>query len=216
MVRRSFRIGLRLGILLGVFVAVFKVVQSRRSADPPSSDSWTPPRPDDSASGSKASSVHQQTASTVDAPARRPLDEVGEPIQGVDPTAAASASASKPSAAVDAKPVPEQPAPAKPSTASKAAASAASTPSKASSKKAGAKMPSAKKSGAKKTAKSATGRGWVEPVGDTCPTSHPLKAKLSSKIFHRPGMLNYDRTNPDRCYADDAAAESDGLRAAKR
>ncbi|MGH9273695.1 MAG: hypothetical protein ACRDZU_03520 [Acidimicrobiales bacterium] len=57
---------------------------------------------------------------------------------------------------------------------------------------------------------------WVEPTGEVCPTSHPVKAKLSSKIFHLPGMLNYDRTKPDRCYRDATAAEGDGLRAAKR
>jgi hypothetical protein len=57
---------------------------------------------------------------------------------------------------------------------------------------------------------------WVEPKGDVCPTSHPVKAKLSSKIFHLPGMLNYERTKPDRCYRDGSAAEADGLRAAKR
>ena len=57
---------------------------------------------------------------------------------------------------------------------------------------------------------------WVEPTGAVCPTSHPVKGKLASKIFHLPGMLNYDRTRPDRCYLDAAAAEADGLRAAKR
>ena len=57
---------------------------------------------------------------------------------------------------------------------------------------------------------------WVEPTDGACPTSHPVKAKLASKIFHLPGMANYDRTNPDRCYVDAAAAEADGLRAAKR
>lgn len=57
---------------------------------------------------------------------------------------------------------------------------------------------------------------WVEPAGDECPTSHPVKAKLSSKIFHLPGMLNYDRTKPDRCYQDATTAERDGLRASKR
>ena len=30
-----------------------------------------------------------------------------------------------------------------------------------------------------------------------------------------PGGMNYDRTKPDRCYLDGAAAERDGLRAAK-
>ena len=57
---------------------------------------------------------------------------------------------------------------------------------------------------------------WVEPTGGVCPTSHPVKAKLSSKIFHLPGMANYERTTPDRCYADAEAAEADGLRPAKR
>jgi hypothetical protein len=57
---------------------------------------------------------------------------------------------------------------------------------------------------------------WVEPTGDVCPTTHPVKAKLSSKIFHLPGMLNYDRTKPDRCYRDAPSAEGDGLRPAKR
>ena len=57
---------------------------------------------------------------------------------------------------------------------------------------------------------------WIEPNGDTCPATHPVKAKLSSKIFHVPGGQSYDRTRPDRCYRDPAAAESDGLRQAAR
>jgi hypothetical protein len=62
----------------------------------------------------------------------------------------------------------------------------------------------------------ATSPPWVEPVDGACPSTHPVKAKLSSKIFHVPGMANYERTTPDRCYVDAAAAEADGLRAAKR
>lgn len=57
---------------------------------------------------------------------------------------------------------------------------------------------------------------WVEPDGGACPVSHPVKAKLSSSIFHLPGMTAYDRTNADRCYRDEATAEADGLRRAKR
>jgi hypothetical protein len=57
---------------------------------------------------------------------------------------------------------------------------------------------------------------WVEPVEGACPASHPVKAKLSSRIFHVPGGANYPRTQPDRCYLDAAAAEADGLRPAKR
>lgn len=85
------------------------------------------------------------------------------------------------------------------------------------------KAPAARKAPAKKAAapkaatkKAAGSTAWVEPSGDVCPTSHPVKAKLSSKIFHLPGMLNYDRTRPDRCYRDGGSAEADGLRPAKR
>lgn len=60
------------------------------------------------------------------------------------------------------------------------------------------------------------GAAWVEPNGDACPATHPVKAKLSSKIFHVPGGQSYDRTRPDRCYRDPAAAEGDGLRQAAR
>ena len=80
------------------------------------------------------------------------------------------------------------------------------------------KAPAKKALAAKKaTAKRAAPvQAWVDPDGGVCPTSHPVKAKLTSKIFHLPGMLNYERTKPDRCYLDAAKAEADGLRAAKR
>ena len=60
------------------------------------------------------------------------------------------------------------------------------------------------------------GDAWVEPTDDACPASHPVKAKMSSKIFHVEGGLNYERTHPDRCYRDAAAAEADGLRKSAR
>jgi len=56
----------------------------------------------------------------------------------------------------------------------------------------------------------------VEPLEGACPASHPVKGKVASGIYHLPGGLNYERTRPDRCYADADAAESDGLRPAKR
>ena len=59
-------------------------------------------------------------------------------------------------------------------------------------------------------------RAWVEANEGACPTTHPIKGKLSSKIFHLPGMFAYDRTNADRCYATEEAAEADGLHKAKR
>lgn len=57
---------------------------------------------------------------------------------------------------------------------------------------------------------------WVDPDehGD-CPTSHPVKLKASSGIFHLPGMRNYERTNADRCYLSAAAAEAEGHRESK-
>lgn len=57
---------------------------------------------------------------------------------------------------------------------------------------------------------------WVDPVDGACPNGYPIKAKVKSGIYHQPGGVAYDRTNPDRCYPDAAAAEADGLRAAKR
>ena len=66
------------------------------------------------------------------------------------------------------------------------------------------------------TASTGGGDGWVEPTDGACPASHPVKAKMSSKIFHVEGGLNYARTHPDRCYRDAAAAEADGLRKSAR
>ena len=57
---------------------------------------------------------------------------------------------------------------------------------------------------------------WREPVDGACPPGYEIKAKLSSGIFHEPGMVNYARTTPDRCYASADAAVADGLRPAKR
>lgn len=69
----------------------------------------------------------------------------------------------------------------------------------------------------KPKAESAAGTSWVEPSeAGACPDGYPVKAKLASGIFHVPGMLAYDRTTPDRCYKDEASAEADGLRKAKR
>ncbi len=57
----------------------------------------------------------------------------------------------------------------------------------------------------------------VEPdAAGNCPLSHPIKGKLASGIYHRPGAFAYERTRADRCYQDEAAAQDDGLRAAKR
>jgi hypothetical protein len=60
------------------------------------------------------------------------------------------------------------------------------------------------------------GLTWVPANDDgTAPTTHPVKAKESSGIFHMPGGRFYDRTKPDRCYPTAAAAEADGYRRSK-
>ena len=80
------------------------------------------------------------------------------------------------------------------------------------------KAPAAKKKPAIKAAAApTTGRiTWVEATGRICPPSHPVKAKLSSRIFHLPGMAAYNRTAPDRCYLDEASAVEDGFTRSKR
>jgi hypothetical protein len=57
---------------------------------------------------------------------------------------------------------------------------------------------------------------WVLPVEGACPEGFPVKAKNRSGIYHLPGSSTYERTNPDRCYPDEAAAVADGLRPPKR
>jgi len=57
---------------------------------------------------------------------------------------------------------------------------------------------------------------WVDPVEGACPPGHPIKAKVASGIYHLPGTANYERTKPDRCYADEAGATADGFTRAKR
>jgi hypothetical protein len=73
--------------------------------------------------------------------------------------------------------------------------------------------------GTRRVRKPGTRRGeqpWIEPMGIDCPTSHPVKAKLSSMLYHLPGMAAYKRTRPDRCYRDAESAEADGFTRAKR
>lgn len=80
-----------------------------------------------------------------------------------------------------------------------------------------AKKPAVKKVAPKKAAPAKkTLPPWVDPDGNICPETHPVKGKLSSKIFQVEGNFAYWRTNPDRCYESAEAAIDDGLRPAKR
>ena len=60
-------------------------------------------------------------------------------------------------------------------------------------------------------------REWITCDGSgNCPSSHPIKTKDSSGLYHVPGGTLYERTIPDRCYATTEAAESDGYRPSQR
>lgn len=56
---------------------------------------------------------------------------------------------------------------------------------------------------------------WVAPIDGACPDGYPIKANDNSRIYHVPGGRFYDRTVPERCYAEADAAAADGYRAAK-
>jgi hypothetical protein len=69
---------------------------------------------------------------------------------------------------------------------------------------------------AKGRRKAAAG-AWVSPNGSgEAPRTHPVKAKLVSRLYRVPGMPLYDRTVPDRCYTTPEAAEADGFTRAAR
>jgi len=103
--------------------------------------------------------------------------------------------------------------PSSPSSAPAVSAVSASAPATAPTAEPARAVPASERAPA---APSGAGDAWVEPVEGACPVSHPVKAKMSSGIFHVSGGLNYERTKPDRCYRDPAAAEADGLRRAVR
>ena len=143
-----------------------------------------------------------------------------------EPTPTAPAKATKAPRAAKTAPLP---APAKGASAAKAAKPAKAAKAAPAAKKVAKKVTVPKKAPSKKAAtseapppKRISSRRkkpdvrWVEPVGGTCPTGYPVKASLSSGIFHVAGGLFYDRTRPDRCYRDPAEATADGLRQAKR
>jgi outer membrane biosynthesis protein TonB len=201
-IRRSFRMGLLLGALAGLAAAVARLLQGRR--EPALS---APPRP--------WSPLDERPA-----PTPAPPRVVPDPAHVTEPADAEAAEPAPPPAAPAVPPEPvapvekavEPPTPAPPR---KAAARRPPTKTPPTKKATAAK--STKKTSRKRApAKAAAPAAWVEPVDGTCPPTHPVKGKLSSMLFHLPGMFAYDRTKPDRCYRDGVAAEADGLRSAKR
>lgn len=214
-IRRSFRFGLALGLIGGLAAALAKVLSHR--ADP--SPAATPTAP----SAPWPPLVVDEPVAATPAPAPRLVDAVEDPLADVEHTTqveppverTASAAAAPAASTAASAPAPVAPKPRK-ATLKSAPAPARATPSAAAPPKEAPARKSAPAKKAAKPAKAAPLVAWVEPVGDVCPTTHPVKAKLASKIFHVPGGLSYARTRPDRCYSDPTSAESDGLRPAKR
>lgn len=69
----------------------------------------------------------------------------------------------------------------------------------------------------RRTPEGSSNGSWVKPDGSgQVPTSHPVKAKVSSRVYRVPGMPGYERSVPDRCYASPEAAEADGFTRATR
>lgn len=207
MIRRSFRFGLTLGLLGGLAFALVKMFGTRPDTQPAAAPSPTAPWP-------------RLTADPA-VPAAPTTSLVVDPDAPASPAHAAAFEASTEAPAL------EEPAPSTPPAVAAPAATeapradpappAAPVAKRAAAKKAAPKKPAAGTAPAAKAAKKKPlVAPWVDPTDGVCPTTHPVKGKLASKIFHLPGMLNYARTSPDRCYRDAAAAEADGLRQAKR
>ena len=215
MIRRTFRIGVRLGLLCAIGFAIVKVMQSRRPSEgaagvpaPP----WPPVEPPTPAPAPTVIAAAPAPAPSAPAPAppkSEPTVTIEPPTQPAAPAVSATKAAKKAAKAVKkvekAAKAERRP---RPLRADPVSDKAADAPVEKAAKK------TAKK--AAKATKKAPARGWVEPQGQVCPLSHPIKAKLDGSVYHLPGMFNYTRTRPDRCYATEAAAKRDGLTSAKR
>jgi hypothetical protein len=209
-IRRSFRIGLWLGLLAGIGAALMKLLRSRETPSPALIDLGnTPSRP--------------APWPPLEAPVSTP-----DPVEVPEPAVEASETSSEPEpglVVVGESPLQpaeevvasDEPLDGEPTTAEEPPAPAAK---KAAPRRTPARTaPPAKKAAARKAAppkEKVVLPPWVAPDGQICPPTHPIKAKLSSQLFHLPGMFAYARTTPDRCYASAEEAEADGLRSAKR
>ena len=201
--RSWFRIGLRVGVLAGVAFAVVVATRSRRGPG----------------QGGLATGVHGQW------PEVRPAG----PSPATDGTAGdhhphgrvtvprEAAPMGAPPAVATREPGPAEPEAREPAEHLDSERTEASGATEAPARPAApAKKAAPRKAAAKKAARATAGATWVAPEDRACPPTHPVKAKLASRLYHLPGMLAYDRTVPDRCYVDPAAAEADGFTRAKR
>ena len=49
-------------------------------------------------------------------------------------------------------------------------------------------------------------------MGADCPSDHPIKGNLPSRIYHLPDQSTYERTEPEICFASEDAARLAGFR----
>jgi hypothetical protein len=188
---RLLRRALRLGLLAGIGVGIVKALRGRRAPDP-WADSWVSTG---APGGTRPSAAPVPAAPKPPAPATTGSETAATPPAAA-PKPPAPADAGSATAATPPPAAPKPPAP----------AARAAKP----------RTGPARKSPTGKAAEPPGERLWVPANDGVCPQSHPVKAKLSSKIFHTPGARNYSRTKADRCYPDEASAQADGLRPAQR
>jgi hypothetical protein len=198
-VRSAIRFTIRLSILAGLVFVARRLWQARQEFDGPPGDwsdrSWKPP------ALPGATTAAQATGAGAAGPASPSRGTAGSAGAGSAGAGSAAAPSARATVSPGAAPAPAAP-PAAPAPRPAPATPAAKTGDSA--------------AGAGGSATGEVPRIWVEPVGGTCPTSHPVKAKLASRLFHVPGMFAYDRTRPDRCYAEEQDALADGFTRAKR
>jgi len=210
-VRKSLRLVVRMGLLFALVMILARVVQARRRDDDwggTGATGWPPLQPDPVV----------PPPTPVDPPpvVPDPAPVVPDPVPPVPDPAPEwpPVQAEAPPPVAPARLVPERAAP---------VVKRARAPKAVAKKVAPAALPAAEEASDERSSRTAGRRRrprsvepWVEPVGPACPPSHPVKAKLTSRLFHLPGMAAYARTRPDRCYADAGSAETDGFTRAKR
>lgn len=215
---RVLRRVLRIGLLAGVGVGIVKVVTGRKAHDP-WADSWV---------STGAPGATRPSPAPVPAAAPKPPapSGAGSAALSTPPPASPRPPAPADSSKADlAAPPAASPAPATPETAtgdttpdgeSGSEDSGEPAPKGSTRSSKGSNTGPARKSPTGKVQEPPGERIWVTANEGVCPQSHPVKAKLSSKIFHTPASRNYSRTKADRCYPDEASAQADGLRPAQR
>jgi hypothetical protein len=193
MIRLLLRRSLRLGMIGGLGYGLYRTLRSRWGGDAWQSEPWVSTGAPGATvpSPSPASVAAPVTSSVPEAPAGASGNGEAVPAQMSDDPVEGNGQAGA-EAAEPARP------PAPPA------------------RQAKPKTGPARKAPTGKAAEPPGERLWVQANDGVCPASHPVKAKLSSKIFHTPGARNYNRTHADRCYPDEASAQADGLRPALR